>query len=736
MIIKLICRTTLGLLLSFAVALVNAADLNNLRQDTEILARVKSLTSDTADPAFRRALGLSADESLEVLRSYDNGVDGTITRYRQTFRGVPIWGEQIIIGRDAAGRVKSLNGRLISGLASELLLLQPSFSDEDVLSRMKSKVEAKFNNILSFYNEASELVIYIDNKTAKLSYAVSFFADSDLGGHPTRPTFIIDALTSDILLEYEGLTHADPDCSTNCTLLDISDLSGNKRQWQYHQFTVPNTLSASGNQLLEISISGGSGDADLYTRLGIDPTSNTWDCRSASADNNETCSTVPSAGDEWHIGIFPYRKFSGVNLVVTIKQQSYVLGTGPGGNNKTGKYYYGNDGIPETPDFGSLKVLDSNGNGTCTMSNANVKTVDLNHGISGSTAYDYTCLENTHKSINGAFSPLNDAHYFGGVVYDMYQDYLGISPLTFQLSMRVHYSNNYENAFWNGSSMTFGDGYSTFYPLVSLDVSAHEVSHGFTEQNSNLTYSGESGGINEAFSDIAGEAAEFYMYGNNDFLVGAQIIKASGGALRNTCNPSGSSIGHVEDYFNGLDVHYSSGIYNKAFCLLAKTEDWDTQSAFQAFARANQWCWTNSTNFVDGAQCVVDVVAGVITDTTLDESYHGLNPQDVVNAFEVVGITGLQLPGTPPPTTTDITLTLLDSYKIRSVMHAILEWDVSITGIVIKRNGIEVDSCQISNNETTCDDSIGKGSGTFVYEVCAPVDGDTTTCSNNVTATF
>jgi hypothetical protein len=250
MIIKLICRTTLGLLLSFAVALVNAADLNNLRQDTEILARVKSLTSDTADPAFRRALGLSADESLEVLRSYDNGVDGTITRYRQTFRGVPIWGEQIIIGRDAAGRVKSLNGRLISGLASELLLLQPSFSDEDVLSRMKSKVEAKFNNILSFYNEASELVIYIDNKTAKLSYAVSFFADSDLGGHPTRPTFIIDALTSDILLEYEGLTHADPDCSTNCTLLDISDLSGNKRQWQYHQFTVPNTLSASGNQLI------------------------------------------------------------------------------------------------------------------------------------------------------------------------------------------------------------------------------------------------------------------------------------------------------------------------------------------------------------------------------------------------------------------------------------------------------------------------------------------------------
>ncbi|MCV5736521.1 M4 family metallopeptidase, partial [Escherichia coli] len=92
----------------------------------------------------------------------------------------------------------------------------------------------------------------------------------------------------------------------------------------------------------------------------------------------------------------------------------------------------------------------------------------------------------------------------GKVVYDMYKDWLNTAPLTFQLQMRVHYRKRYENAFWNGSSMTFGDGASYFYPLVSLDVSAHEVSHGFTEQNSNLIYSGQSGGINEAFSDMAG----------------------------------------------------------------------------------------------------------------------------------------------------------------------------------------------------------------------------------------
>ena len=93
------------------------------------------------------------------------------------------------------------------------------------------------------------------------------------------------------------------------------------------------------------------------------------------------------------------------------------------------------------------------------------------------------------------------------------------------------------------------------YPLVSLDVSAHEVSHGYTEQNSGLEYDGQSGGINEAFSDIAGEATEYYMNGSNDFLVGAEIIKGSG-ALRYMEDPTddGSSIGSADDYYSGLDM--------------------------------------------------------------------------------------------------------------------------------------------------------------------------------------
>ena len=275
-----------------------------------------------------------------------------------------------------------------------------------------------------------------------------------------------------------------------------------------------------------------------------------------------------------------------------------AAGTGPGGNQKTGQYEYGTD----YPGFG----VTVNGS-TYTMNTANVKTVDLNHGTSGSTAYSYTGPRNTHESINGGYCPLNDGQYFGQMIYDMYQNWYGLPVLPFQLTMKLHYSTNYENAFWDGSAMTFGDGYTTFYPLCSLDVSAHEISHGFTENHSNLTYSSQSGGINEAFSDMAGEAAKLYMKGTNDFKCGYDIFKSPSGALRYMYNPplDGASIDHLTQYYEGLDVHYSCGIFNKAFYLIATTSGWTTRMAFDIFVKANTDYWTPGTNFQQGAEDVL-----------------------------------------------------------------------------------------------------------------------------------
>jgi Zn-dependent metalloprotease len=350
-------------------------------------------------------------------------------------------------------------------------------------------------------------------------------------------------------------------------------------------------------------------------------------------------------------------------------------GTGPGGNLKIGEYSYGPGTGIDYPPFGVTEA-----GGTCTMDTTDVKTVDLNHGTSGSTAYSYTCFENTHKAINGAYCPLNDAQYFGQVVYDMYQDWYGLPVLPFQVMMRVHYSTNYENAFWNGSSMTFGDGYTTFHPLVCLDVSAHEVAHGFTDNWSDLIYSGESGGINEAYSDMAGEAAEFYSRGTNDFMCGYDIFKAAGQALRYLYDPplDGISIDHVDDYYAGMDVHYSSGIFNKAFWLIADTTGWDTHMAFDIFTKANTDYWGPSTTFIQGAEGAMNAAVD-----------YGYSCQDVVNAFAVVGI-NLLCPGPPTadfsgsPTTGGIPLTV--NFTDLSTGAASWSWDFGDTGTSTDKN--------------------------------------------------
>ena len=231
---------------------------------------------------------------------------------------------------------------------------------------------------------------------------------------------------------------------------------------------------------------------------------------------------------------------------------------------------------------------------------------------------------------------MNDAYYFAAVIHRMWSDWYKEPPVSQKLVMRVHYGASFENAFWNGRAMYFGDGQTTFYPLVSLEVTSHEIAHGYTEQHSGLVYDQQSGGINEAFSDMAGMAAEYYAnWMQNpsnpkepDFLIGKSIMKQQA-ALRNMCDPStiGISIDSAKNYYDGLDMHFSSGVFNKAFCVLAKSPGWDTRKAFQVFQVANRDYWTPLTNFQNGAEAVRDAAKAL-----------GFPVDDVRNAFAAVYI--------------------------------------------------------------------------------------------------
>ncbi|MFF0510467.1 M4 family metallopeptidase [Streptomyces sp. NPDC004250] len=176
-----------------------------------------------------------------------------------------------------------------------------------------------------------------------------------------------------------------------------------------------------------------------------------------------------------------------------------------------------------------------------------------------------------------------DAQYGTDVTWDYYKDVHGRSGIAGDGKgsyNRVHYGNKYNNAFWDDSCfcMTYGDGDgSTFGPLVSLDVAGHEMSHGVTSSTAALTYSGESGGLNEATSDIFGTLVEWHA-GNatdpGDYLIGEKVVRSGFGrdALRYMDKPSrdGSSADCWSTAVGDLDVHYSSGIANHFAYLLAE----------------------------------------------------------------------------------------------------------------------------------------------------------------------
>jgi Zn-dependent metalloprotease len=124
--------------------------------------------------------------------------------------------------------------------------------------------------------------------------------------------------------------------------------------------------------------------------------------------------------------------------------------------------------------------------------------------------------------------------------------------------------------------MTYGDGDGVNYgPLVSLDVAGHEMSHGVTENTAKLAYSGESGGLNEATSDIFGTMVEFYAANANDpgdYLIGEEFDLTNHAGFRRMDNPiaDGSSPNCWSANTKNLDVHYSSGVGNHFYYLLAE----------------------------------------------------------------------------------------------------------------------------------------------------------------------
>jgi Zn-dependent metalloprotease len=210
------------------------------------------------------------------------------------------------------------------------------------------------------------------------------------------------------------------------------------------------------------------------------------------------------------------------------------------------------------------------------------KTYNLNHGTSGTgTLFSQTNDTWGNSTTSNAATAGADAHYGAAETWDFYKNTFGRSGIKNNgvgAYSRVHYGNSYVNAFWDDSCfcMTYGDGTNNADPLTALDVAGHEMSHGVTSNTAGLNYSGESGGLNEATSDIMGTGVEFYANNSTDvgdYLIGEKIdINGDGTPLRYMDKPSKDG-GSADSWYSGvgnLDVHYSSGVANHFFYLLSE----------------------------------------------------------------------------------------------------------------------------------------------------------------------
>lgn len=530
-------------------------------------------------------------------------------RLQQTYAGIPIWNATAIVHNPAKAKEQatmlsnapSMEGKIYEGIEKDLAKTpQYALSDlqkQKALDQAKALFakKSKLANV-SAQKESVKTIVYMDAKNvAHYAYLVSFYLDDGMtGAH--RPTMILDASTLTPYRSWDGVLNSDFHASVDNIKNNFSQLT-------------------HSNKFKDV----------LQNKFGT-----------AKFESDDDENQPPMEIDFIDVG-------------------------GVGGNEKVGVKYY--DGAADN--FPTLKMMRIKLTGDmwgqklqiplCFLLNENAVIADATYR--GLEAFPFTLCyktEGEHNNavwialdkngtrwkadeMNGGYSPSLDVLYGLSMARKLYDDWYG-TPLYYDeetkeakpFEVNVHYGRHYDNAFWNGESINFGDGGKRFYPLTALDVVVHEISHAFTDQRSGIDISHpQMAALHESFSDMAAMAAQYFISGKNTWDIGRDVIKGDG-ALRYIDDPKkdGVSIDHMKDYEEDMDCHHINGIFNKAFYLLSNTPGWDVRKAFDVMVKANMNYWNASMETFSEAAC------GVIAAT---KDYH-YKVADVRVAFANVGI--------------------------------------------------------------------------------------------------
>ena len=265
-------------------------------------------------------------------------------------------------------------------------------------------------------------------------------------------------------------------------------------------------------------------------------------------------------------------------------------------------------------------------------------------------------LEREEGDPTTADDAVNDAYDYTGRVRDFFKEVLNRNShdnAGSDVISNVHYGMNYNNAFWDGDEMTFGDGDGNVFVNFTKDddVVTHEFTHGITQTTAGLIYFSQSGALNESFSDVfASVVTQHYLgqgAGAADWLIGNGIMgpdlygeairsmKAPGTAYDNALMGTDPQPDHMDDYYAGpadnQGVHINSGIPNKAFYLVSMAIGTDKAALIWYHALQNLW---PTANFNDAVDVIVNSARILVKDGQAPLG----SPQTVRSAFKEVGL--------------------------------------------------------------------------------------------------
>jgi Zn-dependent metalloprotease len=372
-----------------------------------------------------------------------------------------------------------------------------------------------------------------------------------------------------------------------------------------------------------------------------------------------------------------------------------------------------------------------------TSSGGGIQTYSLKNSTIYSLASDITSADPNYWSDATAIQ----AHWGAEKTWEFYNSKFNRNSYNNAgaiIKSYVHYSTNYVNAFWDGSRMTYGDGDVSqgYRPLVSLDICGHEITHGVTTYSANLTYSYESGALNESFSDIFGECIENFAKGTNDWMMSCDIGVSGCGAFRNMMNPN--EYGDPDTYkgtywYSGTGdnggVHYNSGVQNKWFYILTTGEAGTNDNGYTynvlgiGLDKAAKIAYRNLTVYLTASSNYSVARACAIQAAT---DLYGAGSSEVIATTEAWNAVGVYAPApdTQAPTAPVLSSTSKTQTSISLSWTAATD-NVGVTGYDVYLDGIKNNATNLTSRSYTIT-GLTLGTTYSIYVVAKDAAGNQT----------